>query len=72
MLDVTKSPVGNGINVPVEDNTKASMQSPAVPTSKDLGINPGASSENLSAKYKNPNVTENIPDAGKNQYESTN
>ncbi len=34
----------------------------------DGGINPGASSENLSAKYKNG--TQDVPSKGKNQYES--
>jgi len=38
------------------------------PTGND-GINGTASQENLSAKYKYPRVSEDVPVAGKNQYE---
>lgn len=33
------------------------------------GINGTASTENLSAKYKYPMVSEDVPEAGKNQYQ---
>ena len=69
----TKQPVGNGIAQPVLDHTKESMQSPAVPTSKDLGLNGTYNQANLSAKFKNPQKKQDrIPAAGQNQYESTN
>lgn len=35
----------------------------------DGGINPGTSGINLSAKFKNPNVKQDVPEKGKNQYE---
>jgi len=34
----------------------------------DLGINPGASTENRSAKYKNPMVKQDVGMEGDNQY----
>ncbi len=33
------------------------------------GINGDASTENRSAKYKYPRVSEDVPDAGRNQYQ---
>ena len=33
------------------------------------GINATASTENLSAKYKYPRVSEDVPEAGRNQYQ---
>lgn len=62
----TKFPVGNGVNAPIEDHTKARMESPSLPDSPD-NINGTTSGENLSAKWKNGQ--QDVPAAGKNQYE---
>lgn len=34
-----------------------------------MGLNQSASAENLSAKYKYPRVSEDVPAAGQNQYQ---
>ena len=67
-----KQPVGNG----VEGVQFASEPTNIIPTSaagdvslsNDLGINPGASSENRSAKFRRPNP-QDVPAAGQNQYQ---
>lgn len=41
----------------------------AVDMHTTIGINPGASSENRSAKFKNPNVKASAGEFGSNQYE---
>jgi len=72
MLNVTKFPVGNGVNAPVEDNTKARMQTISIPGNPG-NLNQTASEANLSAKFKNPqNKQDRIPADGQNQYESNN
>ncbi len=64
----TKKPVGNGINAPVK-GTSESSKTMNVSLNYDGGINGDASSENLSAKFKNPSVKQDVPAAGQNQYE---
>lgn len=63
----TKKPVGNGIKAPVLGTSKGS---PA-PMSVSYSDGPGdmSSGPNLSKKFKNPQVKQSVPEAGKNQYE---
>jgi len=63
----TKSPVGNGINKPVPATYKAGKEI-KVSLNHDGGINATASTVNLSAKFKNPNVKQDVPEAGRNQF----
>lgn len=67
-LNVTKSPVGNGINKPVPASYE-SGKTIGVSLNYDGGINQTASSENRSAKFKNPQAKQVIPNEAKNQYE---
>ena len=39
------------------------------PLNNDLGINPGASSENKAAKWKYPSVSQDVGSEGTNQYQ---
>ncbi len=66
----TKSPVGNGINKPVYKNGVEELISTksADMTNASTNINQSASEENLSAKFKNPQVKQSVPEAGQNQY----
>lgn len=64
----TKKPVGNGINAPIKGGSEAS-KTMNVSLSSNGGLETTASSENLSAKFKYPKVSQEIPQAGKNQYE---
>lgn len=63
-----KYPVGNGTGVPTfQDGTTL------IPDTKPSMANPGelnqtASQENLSAKFKYPRVSQDVPEAGRNQY----
>lgn len=63
-----KYPVGNGVSTPVyQDGTTL------IPNSQPSMANPGelnqtASNQNLSAKFKYPKVSQDVPEAGKNQY----
>lgn len=67
-LNVTKSPVGNGINKPVVGGSEAS-KTMNVSLSSNNGIETTASSANLSAKFKNPSVKQSVPAEGQGQYE---
>jgi hypothetical protein len=67
-LNVTKAPVGNGVSKPVAGTSEASRFMNAS-LNYDGGINNGASSENLSAKFKYPRATQDVPAEGRNQYE---
>jgi hypothetical protein len=67
-LNVTKSPVGNGINKPVVGSSPSGMTK-TVSLNYDGGINGTSSSENLSAKFKSPRATFEVPSEAKNQYE---
>lgn len=66
----TKKPVGNGVNAPVYNNSVANIiaTKTADMNNTSTNINQTASSENLSAKFKNPRVKQEIPEAGRNQY----
>ena len=64
----TKKPVGNGINAPVKGTSEGSKTITAS-LSYNGDINGTASGTNLSAKFKNPAVKQDVPQAGKNQYE---
>ncbi len=64
----TKKPVGNGIEAPVAASYDKSKMMDA-PLNNDTGLNGTASGANLSAKFKYPRVSEDVPNAGKNQYE---
>lgn len=67
----TKKPVGgNGIEAPVYkngvENIISTMSAPTTNPGTDL--NQSASGENLSAKFKNPQKKQDVPEAGRNQY----
>lgn len=66
----TKKPVGNGINAPVYFDGVANIISTMSADMKnsDTNINQSASQENRSAKFKNPNVSQNVPSEGQGQY----
>jgi|CXWK01.1.fsa_nt_gi hypothetical protein len=63
----TKKPVGNGINAPVKGTSEAS-KSMNVSLKSASNINISASTQNLSAKFKNPNKKQDVPAEAKNQY----
>lgn len=68
-LNITKSPVGNGINKAVPASYPKGM-SKTVSLNYDGGINATASTKNLSAKFKNPQAKQShVPAEGFNQYE---
>lgn len=66
----TKKPVGNGVNAPVYKNGVEQIASTMSADTKNSGtdLNGSASSENLSKKFKNPQVKQDVPEAGRNQY----
>lgn len=69
-LNVTKSPVGNGIEKPVADNTKARMTTMNAPLDTSMGLNQTYDHGNLSAKFKNPNnKQDHVPADAFNQYQ---
>lgn len=63
-----KSPVGNGVSKPEIARYPKGMQK-NVSLSYDGGINQSASTVNLSAKFKNPQVKQDVPPEARNQYE---
>lgn len=63
----TKS-TGGVMGQPIYADFPAGREIP-VSLNYDGGINQTASGENLSAKYKNPNVKESVRAKGQNQYE---
>lgn len=64
----TKKPIGNGVNAPeYAGSTTIISTKDASMSGRDVSTT--ASSENLSAKYKYPRVSQDIPDGAKNQYE---
>lgn len=68
----TKKPVGgNGIEAPVYFNGVADIISTksADITNSQTNINQTASPENRSKKFENPQVKQDIPSAGQNQYQ---
>lgn len=66
----TKKPVGNGVSAPAYFNGVANIIATKSADMKniDTNLNQTASSENLSAKFKNPRVSQEVPEAGRNQY----
>lgn len=67
----TKKPVGgHGVEAPVYKNGVADIAKvmTASTTNPGTDLNQTASSENLSAKFKNPQVKQDVPGAGRNQY----
>jgi len=70
----TKKPVGGtGIESPqYKDGVAVLATTLTAPTTNPgTTLNGTASGENLSAKFKNPNVKQDVPPAAQNQYEST-
>ena len=67
----TKKPVGNGINAPEYFNGVADIAKTmsASTTNPDSNINQVASTENRSAKFKNPNVKQSANPAAEGQYQ---
>lgn len=63
----TKKPVGNGINAPMKGTSEKS-KTMNVSLTNPSNINISASTQNLSAKFKNPNVKQTIPAEAKGQY----
>lgn len=64
---VTKEPVGNGVNKPVYGSNDVFIPIPSMSIKMSTPA-PASSEENLSAKFKSPNVSQEIPEAAKNQY----
>lgn len=65
----TKKPVGNGVNAPVKGTSEASKTIGVSLTNAD-NINVTASTENRSAKFKNPQKKQDrVPAEAQNQYE---
>jgi hypothetical protein len=66
----TKKPVGNGVTAPTYKNGVANIISTqsADMTNASTDLNVSASTENLSAKFKYPRVSQDVPNAGENQY----
>lgn len=64
----TKKPVGNGVNAPVKGTSEAS-KTMNVSLTNESNINITASTENLSAKFKNPQKKQSVPAEAQNQYE---
>lgn len=66
----TKSPVGgNGVEKPAYMNGVANIATTmSASTNQGTNINGTASNENLSAKFKNPQAKQDVPEAGRNQY----
>ena len=62
-----KQPVGNGVSAPEMAISKGSPAPKTVPTTSPMPQ--GASTENLSAKFKVPRVSQDTPEAGRHQYE---
>jgi len=67
-IPTTENLAGNESGVSDTAGRGAVAKSYAGSTGND-GINATYSNENLSAKYKYPRVSEDIPAAGRNQYE---
>ena len=67
----TKKPVGNGISVPVykDGETVIIATKSADTTNAGTDINGTYDHTNLSAKFKNPRVSQDVPAEGKGQYE---
>lgn len=66
-IDV-KKPVGNGITTPQYGNPNPPVVRSADMKNKDTDLNQTASSENLSAKFKHPRVSQDVPPEGQGQY----
>lgn len=66
-----KYPVGNGVSKPEykSGGTDIIATKSADMTNMGTEINITASQENLSAKFKYPRVRQDVPEAGRNQYE---
>lgn len=63
-----KYPVGNGVAKPEYKDGTEIISTKSADMSGSMDLNQTASSENLSAKFKNPRVSQDIPEAGRNQY----
>ena len=62
-----KYPVGNGIKAP-EFATSKNGKTMDVSLDHNGEINISASTENRSAKFKAPNVSQDVPSEGRSQY----
>lgn len=68
----TKKPVGgHGVEAPVYDNSVANIiaTKSADMTNSETDLNGTYDHTNLSAKFKNPNVKQDVPSAGEGQYQ---
>lgn len=64
-----KYPVGNGVSSPeYAGATEIISTKSADMKNSGTDLNQSASSENLSAKFKHPRVSQDIPSAGQGQY----
>lgn len=70
-LDSTKKPVGYGVASPefAGDVTTIIGTSSADMTNSETDLNQSYDQTNRSAQFKNPSVSQDIPEAGRNQYE---
>lgn len=66
-MPTPENTAGNESGVSDTAGRGAVAQNYAAPTGND-GINGTTSGENLSAKYKYPSVSEDVPEAGRDQY----
>lgn len=64
-----KYPVGNGVAAPEYAGATTIIPNQSADMSGGTGLNGTASEENLSARFKNPRVHQDIPDAARNQYQ---
>jgi hypothetical protein len=66
----TKKPVGNGVQAPsFHSGSTGIIPNRSADMSGGHGINMSYDQTNLSAKFKNPRVKQDIPSAARNQYE---
>jgi len=64
-----KQPVGNGVSAPLYGDADALIARNQPSMSGGDSAPKSASAENRSAKFKNPRVRQDVPAAGRNQYE---
>ena len=63
----TKKPVGNGVHAP-QGHTGTTNIIPSATYQKYNAPEPTYNQANLSAKFKNPRVKQDVPEAARNQY----
>ena len=66
---VVGKPYMDGDNMGMEGNLRPSLNSNVDITNSDTTLMTTASTENLSAKYKYPNVSQDVPEKGRRQFE---